>query len=126
MAMTMVLPEPVAILEQRRGKLPPSPGMSMPTRSDAGASVSQIRVSMASSWQKKRRWFSRCSGSRPVFEETFGYASYAGIVGFAPGVNAGADFVYEWELDKDARVVEGFRGFGGTDKAPRGGGPVRD
>ena len=46
--MTMVLPEPVAILEQRRLKFPPSEGISMPTFADAGDSVSQIRVSMAS------------------------------------------------------------------------------
>ena len=43
---------------------PPSDGMVMPTRSDAGASVSQISVSMASNWQKKKRLLSRCSGSR--------------------------------------------------------------
>jgi hypothetical protein len=55
MAMTRVLPEPVAILAQRREKGPPSSGTSTPWRSPAGASASQIRVSTASSWQKKNR-----------------------------------------------------------------------
>ena len=35
-AMTMVLPEPVAIFEQRRGKFPPSEECQCPTRSDGG------------------------------------------------------------------------------------------
>ena len=63
-AMTMVLPEPVAILQHCRANAPPSPGISMPTRSAAGASVSQISVSIASSWQKKKRRASNSSGSR--------------------------------------------------------------
>ena len=47
----MVFPEPVAILLHQPFKRPPSPSMSIP--SDAVPSVSQIRVSMASNWQKK-------------------------------------------------------------------------
>ena len=62
-AMTTVLPDPVAILEQRRSKLPPSEGTSMPALSDSGASVSQISVSAASNWQKKNRRFPNSSGS---------------------------------------------------------------
>ncbi len=62
MAMTIVLPLPVAILLHSRRKGPPSPGTVTPVRSAAGASASQMSVSMASNWQKKRRnW--RCSGS---------------------------------------------------------------
>jgi hypothetical protein len=64
MAMTMVLPVPVAILQHRRRKSPPSPRISMPTRSAAGASISQMSVSTASSWQKKNRRRSNSSGSR--------------------------------------------------------------
>ena len=45
MAMTMVLPEPVAILEHSRLNSPPSLGMSTPTFSESGASISQISVS---------------------------------------------------------------------------------
>jgi hypothetical protein len=63
-AMTMVLPEPVAILQHWRSKRPAVAGISMPTRSAAGASVSQISVSMASNWQKKNRRASNSSGSR--------------------------------------------------------------
>ena len=55
MAITMVLPEPVAILEQSRRNRPPSPGTSIPCRSAGLASISQISVSMASNWQKKNR-----------------------------------------------------------------------
>ena len=47
------LPEPVAIFEQSRVNAAPSEGISMPTFSDAGASASQISVSIASNWQKK-------------------------------------------------------------------------
>ena len=61
--MTTVLPVPVAILAHDRGNAPPSPGTSMPTRSAAGASRSQIRVSTASSWQKKNRRESNSCGS---------------------------------------------------------------
>ncbi|WNC30168.1 hypothetical protein RHH53_01045 [Thermosynechococcus sp. PKX82] len=39
-AMTMVLPEPVAILQHWRMYSPPSPGISMPVRSAGAASVS--------------------------------------------------------------------------------------
>ena len=62
--MTMVFPEPVAIFAQRRGKSPPSLGMSIPWRSAGSASVSQISVSIASNWQKKNRRSLRSSGSR--------------------------------------------------------------
>ena len=62
--MTTVLPVPVAILAHRRRNGPPSEGMSIPARSRAGASISQISVSAASSWQKKKRRFSNSSGSR--------------------------------------------------------------
>ena len=64
MAMTIVLPEPVAILAQRRWKSPPSEGIAMPSRFAAGASSSHISVSAASSWQKKNRRASNSSGSR--------------------------------------------------------------
>jgi hypothetical protein len=63
-AMTMVLPEPVAILQHWRANAPPSPGISIPTRSAAGASTSQMSVSTASNWQKKKRRVSNSSGSR--------------------------------------------------------------
>ena len=72
------LAEPVAILAHRRLKSPPSEGMSMPTLSVAGASVSQISVSAASIWQKKNRrasnssGFVQCSNSRFVIPETPG------------------------------------------------------
>ena len=52
--------------------------MSMPTRSAAGASVSQISVSIASSWQKKNRCRSyrsesrQCSSNRRVMPLTPG------------------------------------------------------
>ena len=78
-AMTTVLPVPVAILAHRRRKPPPSPGTSMPTFSLSGASVSQMSVSAASSWQKKNRRLSCSSGSvqyssrRLVMEVTPGY-----------------------------------------------------
>ena len=49
MAMTTVLPEPVAILAHMRLNAPPSDGISTPTRSTGGASVSQMNVSAASS-----------------------------------------------------------------------------
>lgn len=48
-------PEPVAILRHCLIKGPPSPERSTPTRFAAGSSVGQIRVSSASSWQKKNR-----------------------------------------------------------------------
>jgi hypothetical protein len=54
-AITTVLPEPAAIFAQRRSKGSPSPGISMPWRSAGGPSMSQISVSIASSWQKKKR-----------------------------------------------------------------------
>ena len=48
MAMTTVLPEPVAILAHSLLNAPPSDGISMPTRSVGDASVSQMSVSAAS------------------------------------------------------------------------------
>ena len=48
MAMTTVLPEPVAILAHSLLNAPPSDRVSMPTRSAAGASMSQMSVSAAS------------------------------------------------------------------------------
>lgn len=53
MVITIVLPEPVAILLHSRVNGPPSPGTTIPTRLDAGSSINQISVSIASSWQKK-------------------------------------------------------------------------
>jgi hypothetical protein len=50
----------------------------MPTRSDAGASVSQMSVSIASSWQKKNRFglsrseLHQCSNNRRVMPVTPG------------------------------------------------------
>ena len=76
--MTTVFPAPVAIFEQTRPNSPPSDGTSMPTLAGAGASVSQIRVSTASNWQKKKRRFSYSCGSvqwrsnSPVTAETPG------------------------------------------------------
>ena len=52
-AMTTVLPVPVAIFAHRRANVPPSDATSTPTLSAGVASVSQISVSAASSWQKK-------------------------------------------------------------------------
>ena len=49
MAITTVLPDPVAILAHSRLSAPPSEGTSMPTRSLGGASASQMSVSAASS-----------------------------------------------------------------------------
>ncbi len=63
MAITIVLPDPVAIFEHNLKKSPPSPGISTPCFSAGDASASQMRVSIASSWQKKKRRPSRCSGS---------------------------------------------------------------
>lgn len=63
-AITTVLPEPVAIFEQSLRKGPRSPRISMPCREAAGASMSQISVSIASSWQKKNRRSSQPSRSR--------------------------------------------------------------
>ena len=77
-AMTTVLPEPVAILEHSRRNSPPSDGMSMPTFSASGPSVSQMIVSAASNWQKKKRRDSnssssvQCSSSRFVMLVTPG------------------------------------------------------
>lgn len=62
-AMTMVLPEPVAILQHWQMYSPPSPRISIPIRSVGAASVSQMSVSTASSWQKKKRRRSKFSGS---------------------------------------------------------------
>ena len=79
MAMTTVLPEPVAIFAHSRWNAPPSEGMSTPTFSAAGASASQISVSTASSWQKKNRrlsnssGFVQCSSRRFVIPVTPGY-----------------------------------------------------
>ena len=63
MAISMVFPEPVAILLHRRRNGPPSLGIVMPTLTEAGASASQMSVSMASIWQKKNL-SGLCSGSR--------------------------------------------------------------
>ena len=52
MPITIVLPEPVAILLHNRSHAPPSPATSMPCLYESGASTHQISVSMASIWQK--------------------------------------------------------------------------
>ncbi len=104
--MTMVLPEPVAILAQSRVNAPPSDGMSMPTFSAAGASVSQISVSMASSWQKKNRRCSRLFGIVPVLEQALGDAGHPRIARLAPGLHPRANLVDQRDLNEDARVVE--------------------
>jgi hypothetical protein len=80
-AMTSVLPDPVAILAQSRANGPPSPGTSMPCRSPADASVSQISVSTASSWQKKNRRSCQFSGSRQCWRSRW-------VVPVAPGYPA--------------------------------------
>src|SRR5690606_920605 len=78
-AITIVLPEPVAILEQSLWNSPPSDGISIPVFSDCGASASHIKVSIASNWQKKKRKLSRasvsyqCSRSLFVIPVTPGY-----------------------------------------------------
>ncbi|OPX75907.1 MAG: hypothetical protein A4E39_00094 [Methanoregulaceae archaeon PtaB.Bin152] len=80
--MTMVLPDPVAILLQILLNVPSSHGTVMPTLSDSGASVSQMRVSIASSWQKKNRRSSRSDGS-------FQYWSNWRVMPVRPGYVAG-------------------------------------
>ena len=79
MAMTTVLPDPVAIFAHSRVNGPPSEVISKPVLLGAGASASQISVSAASSWQKKKRRLSnfsafvQCSSSRFVMPVTPGY-----------------------------------------------------
>ena len=76
---TTVFPVPVAILQHCRTNSPPSPGTSIPTLSESGPSTSQIKVSMASSWQKNKRRSSapsrsfQCSSKRRVTPVTPGY-----------------------------------------------------
>src|SRR5579864_4028046 len=113
MAITIVLPDPVAIFEQIRRKLPPSEGISMPTRSDAGASVSQIRVSTASSWQKKNRRVSNSSGFRQCSSRRLVIPLTPGISRFAPRLHARADFVDQRNLNENTGVIERLRTLGG-------------
>ena len=80
-AITTVFPEPVAIFAHNRSNCPPSEGICSPTFSFSGASTSQIRVSAASSWQKKNCRLANSSGS-------FQYVSNLFVIPVTPGYPA--------------------------------------
>ena len=78
-----------------------------PTRSEAGASASHISVSIASNWQKKKRRFeSRCSGSRQCCNRRLRDAGRAGIVRVAPSLHARPDLIHEWQFHENAGIIE--------------------
>ena len=82
----------------------------MPTLSAAGASASQIRVSMASSWQKKN-FRSRSDWIMPVLQEAFGDAGSSGIgysravTALPPGFHPGPYPVDQRQLYEDAGII---------------------
>ena len=82
---------------------PPSPGISIPTRSAAGASVSQISVSMASSWQKKNAGPRAAPESRQCSSSRFVMPLAPGIARLPPGPHARPDLVHQRQFDEDRR-----------------------
>ena len=93
----MVLPEPVAILEQSRVNAPPSDGMSMPTFSDCrrfrepdkrlhGFQLAEEKLMLA------------LVGIVPVLQQPLGDAGDARIAGFSPRLHARADLIDQRDL----------------------------
>ena len=105
-AITTVLPEPVAILEHSLWNSPPSDGMSMPTFPASGPSVSQMSVSAASNWQKKKAAGLELLDVGPVLEQSLRDAGYAGVAVLAPSPHPLTDLVYQRDWDELAGIVE--------------------
>jgi hypothetical protein len=111
-AMTIVFPEPVAILQHWRANAPPSPGISSPTCSAAGPSVSQIKRLDGFNWQKKKRRASNFLPGRASVPQAPSDAAHARIARCTPGRHARADLVDQRDFDEDAGIVEGLGAFG--------------
>ena len=105
-AMTTVLPEPVAILEQRRSKGPPSDGTVRAYPAGVGALREPYQRLCGLELAEEEAPGVELLRVRPVVEQTLGHARDAGVSGFLPRPHPLSNLVDERDLDEHARVVE--------------------
>ena len=115
--MTMVLPEPVAILQHWREKSAAITG-NLDSHPLGGRRFGQPdngfnRLQLTEKETAGFMFF----GVAPVFQQAFGDAAHARIIRFAPGFDPRADLIDQRNFNKDAGIIKGFGAFRGDDIA---------
>ena len=106
MAMTTVLPEPVAILAQRRSNAPPSVGtndsylVGIRRFTEPNQRLRGLKLAKEETPRLKLLLVI------PVLKQPPGNACYARIAFLAPSSHTRPDLVDQWNLNKLARIIE--------------------